>query len=338
MHTKTLYISLLLALPLFHARVDGQATIRPEIQRLVDSLVVGKRYESAFVGYAGVESKLWDYYSSLGAHATAEELRLLCDHPNGVVKCYSFQALLSNGDSAAFPILLTHLRDHQKVEQQSGCIVSTTSVADKFFQLAWWHWYENPDDQPSAQQFATIDSLLIFDADTAPGCKAQRLRGLMPDEKYHSILRAHVRKGAFPEAGIALARFQDPADIPLIANMFSDEASRYYACYATREFPHPDLFPHLVAVFDKEWKDRYYDYPLWRILMQALARYDVPKTMELFERSVSSKDGFRRRTLGKYVLIAITKYPHPSFESLKQRISLGDLDQSMLQMEMDAEE
>ena len=112
---------------------------------------------------------------------------------------------------------------------------------------------------------------------------------------------------------------------------------QYWSIYAVREFPDTAFYPALVALFEKEWGQKAYDYPKWRILYQALAQYPTDTTKKLFERTLQTKDEFRYNTLGKYLLIALTRYPNPSFTSIKSKIKISDAYRSDLQDEMDIE-
>ena len=76
-------------------------------------------------------------------------------------------------------------------------------------------------------------------------------------------------------------------------------------------------------MFEQDWKQDHYDYPKWRICYQALAKYPRPETIELFDRTAKLKDEFRYETLGKYLLIAITKYPNKLYDPIKAKIKLS---------------
>ena len=95
---------------------------------------------------------------------------------------------------------------------------------------------------------------------------------------------------------------------------------------------------YLEKIFEKEWNYQYYDYPKWRLLYQALAKYPVESTYKLIERITKTKDDFRYKTLGKYLLIAITKYPNQIFEPLKAKINLDAGSLQEAQKEMDIED
>ncbi|WP_431241649.1 hypothetical protein ACQ9BO_16760 [Flavobacterium sp. P21] len=90
----------------------------------------------------------------------------------------------------------------------------------------------------------------------------------------------------------------------------------------------------MVKVFKKEWSDRYYSYPKWRVLYQALAQYpNQEETLKLFDKTIVAHNKFRRKTLSKYLWIAATKYPNEKFEVYKSKINL-DKDDFFLQEEL----
>ncbi|PUZ30020.1 hypothetical protein DCM91_00630 [Chitinophaga costaii] len=79
-----------------------------------------------------------------------------------------------------------------------------------------------------------------------------------------------------------------------------------------------------MQLFEREWAKESYDYPLWRILYQALAQYPHPQTKVLFERTLLASDTFRREMLGAALYMALKKYPNAGFQEIKNKIRLPD--------------
>ena len=61
------------------------------------------------VGNAGVRPKQFDNFTDLQTTATKIELQELTNHPNGVVRCYSFWALTFDTSSNLLPIIIKHI-------------------------------------------------------------------------------------------------------------------------------------------------------------------------------------------------------------------------------------
>jgi hypothetical protein len=89
--------------------------------------------------------------------------------------------------------------------------------------------------------------------------------------------------------------------------------------------PDSSFYPKLINIFEREWREKLYDYGKWQIVYQALTRYPAaPQTLALFKRTIQTRDKFRYQTLGTDLLIAITRYPSPIFEQLKPQIKLDE--------------
>jgi len=317
--------------------IFAQVSIRPEINQIADSIAADNQYKSSGVGYAGARTSQWERFLTLKDIAKNEELRQLTNHTNSVVRCYSFQALAERHDSMTFSILLDHLKDNDYVSTFQGCIMSRTTVGDFFVNVVSPQYISLSAYKLTDSERQKLDSLLIFDSGIDLSAKSRLLRGLQPKAHYHERIREIAKEEKNSTAVITLARFQDEDDIEIIKGYFRKEKTEYYAIYAAREFPHKDFYPELTEIFEREWKEKYYNYPKWRILYQALAKYDNEQTLELFERTINAKKRFRRQTLGKYLMIAITKYPTENYESLKPRIKLDDYHMDAVQDEMNIE-
>src|SRR5690606_8132332 len=83
---------------------------------------------SAAVYYSGNRPKQWDNFEKLKKIASNEELIALTNHPNGVVRCYSFWALSHRKNVDLFSIVKNHLRDYEIIKTQFGCIQSKQMV------------------------------------------------------------------------------------------------------------------------------------------------------------------------------------------------------------------
>jgi hypothetical protein len=288
------------------------ASIRPDVQKVVSRMADDNVLKSAGVGFEGARTAQWVRYETLRKNATSHELEVLTTHKNAVVRCYAFQALAARKEAAVFPILLQHLSDDEKVATFQGCIQDTQKAGDYFIAVA----------RLSANQQGVLDSVLLFDNAVKVDQKNQLLSALKPQGKWYNRVREIAQETHSPEAVLALARYQNKADVPLIKKLFENKDQGYYAAYAVREFPHAVFYPYLTAMFEREWKEKYYDYPKWRQLYQALAKYPSGNTYKLFERTTQTTSAFRKQTLGTYLLLALQRYPNPVFAPLKRQIRL----------------
>jgi hypothetical protein len=299
----------------------GQA-IRQQITSLTDSISKDNMLKSRGVGYGGVRTKQWENFEKLSTDATTEELALLTDHKNGVVRSYSFQALAGRKGFDFFPILLRHLNDTAEIRTFQGCIISSQLVGDYFLDVVTPGYVDNDLNKLTEEQKKVIDSILLFDKSIRINAKYHLLRNLKPETEFYQRVKEIATTEKSPVSILALARFQNKDDIPIMQTLFKNENTEYYGAYAAREFPDTLFYSYLKKVFEQEWAQKLYDYPKWRILYQALAKYPSETTYKLFERTTKTKDDFRYQTLGKYLTIAIRKYPNEIYKPLLSKIKL----------------
>lgn len=311
--------------------------ISEQTKKIVNQLEKLDRVDCESIGYAGSPSGQFETYKNLCDTATDAELVQLTDYSSNAVKCYAFQALGYKNNIDLFPILLKHLKDTTTIQTFCGCIISTHLTGDYFIDVVTPDRIGNEKYHISEKQKQLLDSILIFQDGIILSAKADLLRELKPEQKYYKRIRQIVISEKNPVAVLTLAKYKNQNDIEIIRRLYGSENTEYYAAYATREFPHDEFYPLLVKLFEKEWAKELYDYPLWRIIYQALAKYPSAKTYELFERTIKTKDDFRYQTLGTDLMMAITKYPNKMFEPLKEKIQLDGFNKDEIEQQINIE-
>lgn len=297
--------------------------VRPEILKLVSKIAADSMLVSASVGIMSEPTDQWRRYELLNQDATNDELEILSNNNNSVVRCYAFQALASRKIDV-FPILLQHLADTAHVETLMGCTRSSEKTGDYFIDVITPEYIGSGYYKLTKQQQIILDSILINDSTVKLYKKESLLEVIKPNPIFYQQIRHQAEAGS-PQATLALARFEKEADITIIRNLFlNNEGNSYYAIYCAREFPTPEFYPYLARIFKNEWRKKLYDYPKWRILYQALAKYPTDETYTLFEKTIYTKNSFRKQTLGAYLLLALRKYPNPKFAPLIKKIKLDD--------------
>jgi hypothetical protein len=308
--------------------------LRSDVQIIVDSIAKVNTYEGARVGLAGRRSEQWRRYEELKKLATTDELDELTNHENPVVRCYSFKALLYRKNIDVLSIVKNHLNDNTSFELLSGDLGDRETVGDFFIEKA----TNNYDDLNiivlTEKQRAVLDSTLLYDNTIELKSKYEYISKLKPDPKLYKRIREIAYSGQRPIAILALSRYKNKKDIALIKSLFDKKGDDYYAAYCSREFPDQTFYPCLVKLIRKEWNEEYYNYTLWRILYQALAKYPCQETYKLFEQTTMIKDSFRYQTLCKYLKISILKYPNKVYEPLKKKIKLDEFETESMEEEM----
>lgn len=311
--------------------------IRPEIKSIVDSIAMENQLNCSKVGMAGRRTAQWSRYEKLLQMATKAELRNLSYHLNSVVRCYSFQALVERKDTMVFAVLSDHLHDTSLVVVVDGCVGMMTYVGDFFIDAVTLvdslHSYSI-----SQRQKHELDSILLFDTRIKLHAKEEVLRTIPPNPDYHLRIRQIAEVEGIPEAAVALARFKDTADIPIIKSFFMNKHEEYYAVYAAKVFPHAEFYEDLLRIFKREFKGENDHHSLWRVLYQAFVQYDHKNTLYWLKKTIHVKDETKRETLGKYLLLALMKYPWSKYTSLKEKIQLDGDELKSIEYEINLED
>lgn len=314
-------------------------TIRPELENLVDSIIRYNRLDGMYIGYHGIKSEQYDRLNLLTEISYSKELFELIKRKNTTIKCAAFQSLCLKDSIDVIPLVVSHLYDTSLVSIQEGCNGSRQIVGDYFLQT-FYSYLATKDSSYFVNNYSRIvkvDSILFYDPAIRLAYKEARIKGTNGDTMYYNRIREIALNERIPISVLALAKYKKEQDREIIASYFTDDQAQYYAIWAVREFPDTIFYPLLVKVFEKEWKDKYYDYTKWRVLYQALAKYPNAKTLELFDKTINARNKFRRETLGRYLIIAIAKYPNPLFGKYENKVEINKFHREFLGEEASAE-
>ncbi|MCF1715977.1 hypothetical protein L0U88_15155 [Flavihumibacter sp. RY-1] len=234
------------------------------------------------VGNAGIRPKQFDNFTELKSTATTIELQELTNHPNGVVRCYSFWALTFDTSINLLPILIKHISDDENVRTMFGCVVSSEKVGDFFINLATPNYVNINSKKLDSFQFAIIDSILIYTPNNLYA-KQEAISRAKLTERFYARAKDLVIKDKNQEALVTLAKYQKEQDIPLILKnkKGKNPDDGYFFTYrAICEFPHPDFFPFLENKLMLTLNDEHYSME-WRELYKAIASYKSNNALEL---------------------------------------------------------
>lgn len=104
--------------------------IRQEIIYTVKVIANENILMSAGVGIAGIKTPQFKRFEYLSANATESELIKLMEHPNGVVRGYTFWALAKMQSESIEEIIENHISDTDNILSQSGCLMFSYLVID----------------------------------------------------------------------------------------------------------------------------------------------------------------------------------------------------------------
>lgn len=297
----------------------------PTLNELIEAIAKGNTVDGPHIGMGSWKSEQYINYQKLRSKASIEELIELTDNNNSAVRCYAFQALASRKYDKVFSILLKHLKDTLQVETRGGCTNWYYLVGDYFINVVRPDYFiDSSTYKLNNAEKLELDSILLNDKTINLWAKYSVLEELAPTAKNYKRINELVQVEKNGAALKTLAKYRKQEDKKLISSFFSRDGSETSALRAVTEFPDNYFYPFVLKFFDKEWKRDRYNLSQLQICYQALAKYPRPETLERFDRTIKSKDEFRYRTLCKYLLVAIKKYPNKLYEPYEQIIKLDE--------------
>ena len=246
----------------------------------VNELMSSAVYES------GMKPKQWDNFEELKITATNDELIELTNHPNGVVRCYSFWALSHIKEINIFPIVINHLNDSEFINTQFGCIGRQEMVGDFFIQIMTPQYIDLHSDKLNPEEMIELDSLLIYKPNKLSS-RYKAIANAKPTKRLYPKLRELVIKENNQSALITLAKYQNEQDIELIINNrnldYENKESGYFYTYvAMQEFLRPEYLPILETHLRKTLSKTHFSQE-WRELYKAIASFKNEKALELLK-------------------------------------------------------
>ncbi|MBX7155729.1 MAG: hypothetical protein U0Y96_16355 [Candidatus Kapaibacterium sp.] len=132
-------LSLTLAILIITTKCFGQtyqfdvAKVSEQTKEIVYKIEKENMLMHIAVGQVGTRPQQYDNFVDLQKIATKDELQELTNHPNGVVRCYSFWALTKDTSVSLLPIILKHITDDEIISEMSYCVIRKEIVGDFFY-------------------------------------------------------------------------------------------------------------------------------------------------------------------------------------------------------------
>ncbi len=202
-----------------------------------------ERFDGKYTGEDGDTSDIYRAYERLAAAASLDRLLALTDDTNAIVRCYAVQAVVEHHPKEPPDgIIAKHVDDMTEVVAFfGGCEGVTTDAGGVMIEVA-------RDRLKPATRAAIRKQLLGGSPERAV------LHDVLRAETFEPELRDRVRALAADgnrSARIALARYRNEADVPLLLAALTREGAKpghlMDAYDAAAEFPHPKLRPVLAA-------------------------------------------------------------------------------------------
>lgn len=295
-----------------------KTNISSQTKQVVSKIEKENMLMGSAVGNGGARPKQFENFTDLQKTATKVELQELTNHPNGVVRCYSFWALTLDTSINLLPIIIKHIPDDTNVSTMFGCIISGENVGDFFINLVTPNYVDINSKKLDSSQFALIDSILIYTPNNLYA-KQKAISRAKLTERFYARARDLVIKDKNQEALVTLAKYQKEQDIPLILKnkIGNKRDDGYFFTYrAISEFPHPDFFPLLEQNLKQTLNDDHFSTE-WRELYKAIASYKNNKAVELLTIPFTQvKHENIREYHIDFVFGALQKFQSPLYDDL----------------------
>lgn len=157
----SLIIFLVLSFFLLSCSGKNSTVISKETNLIVKKIEKINILMGSGVGFAGIKPEQYDNFEALQETASKEELVLLTNHSNAVVRCYSFWALGQYRNVDLFSIVKKHLSDTTTVATEFGCVLSSETTANFYVNLVNPKYENFGVRKLSEEDFNILDSILI---------------------------------------------------------------------------------------------------------------------------------------------------------------------------------
>lgn len=271
------------------------------------------------VGYSGTQPKQWDNFEELKKKATKEELIELTNHPNGVVRSYSFWALSHKKDFELYPIVKKHLNDNELINTQFGCVGRQKMVGDFFIDVMTPQYVDLDSEKMNLNQQKKLDSLLIYQPNKL-SARYFAIKRVEPTENLYPKIRELAIEEKNQSALVTLAKYQKEQDIEIIKNNRSEnekaESGYYHTYVAISHFPRPEFIPLLETNLNKTLDNTHYSNE-WRKLYKAIASYKNKKAVDLLKVPFSKVEHQDIKEYHiRFVYEAIQEFQDPIYNEL----------------------
>lgn len=283
-HLVTIII-LIFTLNCFGQRFQfDKAKISSQTKTVVVKIEKENMLMGSAVGNAGVRPKQFDNFTELQRTATKFELQELTNHPNGVVRCYSFWALTYDTSINLLPIIIKHIPDDENVSTMFGCIISEEKVGDFFISLVTPQYVDLNSKKLIPDEYNYLDSVLIYTPNKLYAKENAINRAQLSEASYERV-RELVLKEDNQSALVTLAKFKRKQDIQLILNnkLTGERHNQLFFTYkAISEFPDNAFLPLLKkslyeAIDEGAWSTE------WRELYKAIASFKNDTALQLLK-------------------------------------------------------
>ncbi|WP_203256197.1 hypothetical protein [Hyunsoonleella ulvae] len=322
---RHLFVLLIIMLPILVSCQEQNTNLKisKQTKKIVKKIENVNELMGSAVYYGGIRPKQYDNFSQLRKTANKDELIILTDHKNAVVRCYAFWALSNDKTVNLLPIILDHLNDDELVSTQFGCIGGQEKVGDFFISMARRPPVDNDSAGLTEKEFRLLDSILIYKKNNLSS-RSRAIERIDATNSHYQKIRNLVIEDKDQSALVKLAKYNKEEDIELILNnkidYDSEESGFFYTYKAISNFPHPSFLPLLKTNLGKTLDNSHYSNE-WAQLYRAIASYKSKEACKLLEIPFAQVEhqSIRKYHLN-YVFAALNEFKSEFYNDLLWRL------------------
>lgn len=273
------FVILLLSVSCYAKTDYDESKISLQTKEIIKKIEKVNILMDEYVGEAPRKPQQYENFEQLKKNSSIEELIMLTNHPNGVVRCYSFWALASNKKVDLFSIVKNHLTDDQIIYTQFGCSGSEEKVGDFFISTVTPKYIDTEVKKLDEKELKTLDSLLIYKKNNLYS-RFSAIENAEPNELLYPRIRELVTKFHNQSALVTLSKYKKENDIKLILKNKGNDNSYFSTYKAIQNFPDPKFFPLLENNLNQTLDNDHFNYD-WKELYKAIATYKNTEALKL---------------------------------------------------------
>ena len=250
-----------------------------KVNRIAKQIAKINTYEFLVNEEENTDSKQTKLFKKLKKQAKNEDLNLLTNHPNAVVRVYAIDALIERDSSCYFKLIVDKIYNKDTVsikcfQHGFGWIHSmkyTSNVIDNIILN------NHFSKLLSNYQLKYIDSLLLFSNFRLSYISRKILKKVEPSVKFHDRIKDICKQNLYPNAVVALAKYKDTNDIDLIYNNLVINNNGFEAI---------NIFPQnkFKLLFNKVDTLKFIPDNYWKSLLQFKDTFALNKTIRIIDK------------------------------------------------------
>ncbi len=306
-----------------------------QTKKNVNRLIEYGEITGPFIGESGSKSEQYENFINFKKEVSEKELLFLIEHPNPVVKCYSFDVLVKKKHPDVFKILKSKLTDSSSVYTQYGCVGDRTQVNDYFIKSAIG--YGPKSNYLTEKQKYILDSLILFKPNVVSEYKNHFLESTEPKKENYIRIRNLVLKGN-RSAVIGLAKFQKINDFIFIDTLLRHEyySVQEFGLKSVKNYPDKAFWNSIKNIHLTQIKKTgNFNYRLIKELYQAIVQYQNIESRKLLVLTLNDATESAMRYHKKHIWIALKKYPNTIYDGIVEKLNFSEYELKNLEYEWD---